>query len=735
MSRVSSKCRSEPRTFCLLLGPRNPLLCRHNFTLTLQETRRRKVASFLPKTGLTTTYTSRRNVSFLQKYCAGKSLKRGLLRSGITTLFALFFSSLARLDSSATAFGMQLALGWIVAAFLLLRVSGSASPGILNIDYCVTFWAKNITCYWDLLPETHPPTTYVLHVTEESGRCRRDFGPPMHCVAGPGERSCSVAVENLFAFYKIRLVAESRDGQLSSPEKCVHGMSIVKLSPPVIDEVVANHSRCFQVSWHLPGDEILSASEAQHEIQYRDETESSWIQVNVTVAENAVAFADVCGLFPFNNYSVRVRAKYLCTPSLLNPWGPYWSDWSAERWVQTRAAAPSNGPALWRKLGTPDADGKRAVVLMWKPLEPKQANGEILAYRLYSQKDGEPAVPQCRTRDLQCALSLPARIGHTFLLTASNAAGVSPPSKLVTPPLGEDDLSPIPVLASPVGGNALLLQWSLPSFPEMGYIFEWGPLSEKQDSKVFWHYQPGNVNQAVIKKAIEPGRLYEVRIFALLNGSVWASGSTSGYSKQIAPLRAPVLYPTQVWKTRMKLQWEVLPLAERGGVIRNYSICYKEDGKEEKTVVVAGSVQSCLIEDLRPGSVVRIHITASTEGGTTRGPTLAVLMRSSDDGETETFFSVICVGSLLTLLLVAGSLTCVWKHRKYVNITTITVELPEPNFSLFSVVLPGFRGISGHRSRTRRKAASPHGCSPNCVKLVRICLLVVRKSGTKAISA
>ncbi|XP_067316834.1 granulocyte colony-stimulating factor receptor-like [Anolis sagrei] len=597
------------------------------------------------------------------------------------------------------AFRMQLALGWIAAAFLLLPASSSelfinvplfaVSPSVLNIDYCVTFWAKNITCYWDLLPETHPPTTYVLHVTEESGRCRRDFGGPMQCVVGPGERSCSIPIENLFAFYKIRLVGKNQDGQLSSSETCIHGMSVVKLSPPVIDAITANHSHCFQVSWHLPGDEILSASEAQYEIQYQDMAESSWMQVNFTVAEDAIAFANVCGLFPFTNYSVQVRAKYLCMSSLLNQWGPYWSDWSTVRFVQTRPAVPSNGPALWRKLGTPEADGKRAVVLMWKPLEPKQANGEIQAYCLYSQRDGEPAVLQCHTRDLQCSLSLPARIEHTFLLRASNTAGVSPPSKLVVPPSGgrEDALSPIPVLASPAGGNGLLLQWSLPSFPEMAYVLEWGPLpEEKRNPKFFWCRQPGNVNRAVIKEAIEPGRLYSLRIFALLDGRIWASGSTTSYSKQIAPLRAPVLYPTQVWKTRMKLQWEKLPLKERGGVIRNYSIGYKEDGKEERTVVVVGSVQSCIIEDLRPGSVVRIYITASTEGGSTRGPALAVLMRSSDYGETETFLSVICVGFLLTLLLIAGSLICVWKHRKIQKY--LWPQIPDPSKSGLATWMP-----------------------------------------------
>ncbi|XP_042335607.1 interleukin-6 receptor subunit beta-like [Sceloporus undulatus] len=584
------------------------------------------------------------------------------------------------------AFRMQLALGWIVT--LLVPASCSVTPRVPKIEYCVTFWGGNITCYWDLLPETHPPMTYTLHVTEESGHCRRDFGAPAECVAKPEERWCSIPIENLFAFYKIKLTAENQQVRLSSLEKCIHGMNIVKLSPPVIRAILANQSRCFQMEWDLPGDEILSASEAQYEIHYRDLAETSWTQVNFTVVENAAAFANICGVSPFTNYSVRVRAKYLHSSSLQSNEGPVWSEWSAERFVRTLPAVPSRGPALWRKLGAPDAYGKRSVVLMWKPLKPTEANGEILAYRLRSQRKGEPAILQCLTKDLQCTLFLPAQVGYTFFIAASNAVGVSPSSKIVVPPSGgqEDPSSPLPVLASPVGEKGLLIQWSLPSFPQMHYILEWGRLPEKEGANIFWRHQPGNVNHMVINEAIEPGHLYNLKLFALIDGTIWASGSTSSYSKQIAPLRAPSLYPVQIWKSQVKLLWEKLPLEDRGGVIRNYSICYKEDGRDEQTVVVEGSVQSYLIKGLRPGSMIRVSIAASTEGGSTRGPALSIRMKSNGHGEAETLLSVLCVGFLLLLLFVAGSLTCIWKHRwvqKY-----LWPQIPDPAKSNLATWMP-----------------------------------------------
>ncbi|XP_061457809.1 interleukin-6 receptor subunit beta-like [Rhineura floridana] len=489
----------------------------------------------------------------------------------------------------------------------------------------------------------------------EAGRCRRDFGNRESCVAKRGDHSCAVPVENLFAFYKITLTAENQKIQANSSEKCIHGMSVMKLNAPEVSVAVANKSRCFHLEWSLPGDEVLSATEAQYEIQFRDMAEESWTQVNVTM-QNATALADICGVSPFTNYSVRVRAKYLLGAAFQSDGGPFWSDWSSPRFVRTLPAVPSTGPALWRKLGLRDADGNRAVVLMWKPLKPKEANGEILGYSLHSQREGEPAIPRCLTRELQCTLFLPAGEEFTFLAAASNVVGVSPPTKLVVPPSDGQEAPPsqLPVLVCPAGDHSLLLQWSLPSFPKMGYVFEWGQLPENQGDDLHWHYQPGNVDHVIITEAIEPGKLYGLKIFALIDGSIWVWGSTSAYSKQIAPFRAPTLYPVRIWKSQVELKWDSLPLAERGGVIRNYTICYKEEGKDGQTVVLDSAVRRYLIEGLAPSSIVAVTITVANDGGSLSGPVLSIRTRNSDYGEAEVLFSIFCVGFLL--LLLAGSL-------------------------------------------------------------------------------
>ncbi|XP_070600962.1 granulocyte colony-stimulating factor receptor-like isoform X4 [Erythrolamprus reginae] len=491
---------------------------------------------------------------------------------------------------------MPLTLAWIVGLLTCLACLG-VMPRTLEVKYCVSFWGKNITCYWDLLPEMDFPTTYTLQVTEEAGRCQRDFGLPKNCVADPGEHWCGVPVENLFAFYKIKLIAQNQKLQADSLEKCLHGMSIVKLSAPVLN-VVLPQSRCLQPQWNQPGDELISATEAQYEIRYCDLVELPCLQ----------------------------------------------------------------------------------------PLKPKEANGEILEYSLRSQRKGELPVPECITHHLQCRLLLPASEEFLFYLTAKNTVGISPPSRLMIPAFHNPEVppSPLSILVSSAGDHSLLLQWPLPSNPKMDFVLEWTKVAEKEGGDPHWQHQPENASQAVITEAIEPGHLYAVKVFGLLDGRLGAFGSAEAYSKQIAPLRAPALYPTQVWKSWVELQWERLPLEERGGEIQNYTLYYKEEKKDDyRDVVLDSSVHRYVIKGLTPGSTMRVYMVTANEGGSTRGSVLSIRTKNYDYGEAEILISVFCIGFIV---LLAATLVCVSRHRSLQKY--LWPQIPDPRKSNLATWIP-----------------------------------------------
>ncbi|XP_043391807.1 granulocyte colony-stimulating factor receptor isoform X3 [Chelonia mydas] len=500
-------------------------------------------------------------------------------------------------------------------------------PTNLQVKHCVSFWGGNITCYWDPGPETYLPTTYTLHVTEEAGRCLWKFRDAGTCVSSRESRSCTIPVENLFASFQVRLTAVNLLGQASATDKCLHGMSVVKLSPPEVS-ATANRSDCFHVAWRQPNEELLRVTDARYEIRYREMDGASWTQVDVTAAEDVPASKDICGVSPFTNYSIQVRALYQSDASRWSDGDPSWSAWSHKRFVKTLPAAPSRGPALWRRIATPDSDERNEIILMWKPLQPKEANGRILTYTLRWQRIGQPAVVACLTLSLQCALELPASEEHTFFLTASNSVGQSPATKLSIP-----------------AGQA-----------------------------------PA--------EAIEPGYLYSLTISALSDGAVRAAGSTSAYSKQMAPFRAPTLHPTRVWPSQVEVQWEEVPLEEQGGFIRNYTISYEEQGKDAQAVVVNGSVRRYLIVGLAPDSVVRVGISVSTDGGSTQGSVLSIRTSSFDNGKVELLLSSLCVG--LVVLLITAALACVLKHPLYVCLIQgyLWPHVPDPAKSHLASWLP-----------------------------------------------
>ncbi|XP_074834492.1 granulocyte colony-stimulating factor receptor-like [Carettochelys insculpta] len=530
-------------------------------------------------------------------------------------------------------------------------------PRDLQVQHCISFWRGNITCYWDPGPETYLPTTYTLHVTEEAGQCLWKFKDIGTCVSSRESCSCTVPVKNLFAAFKVRLTAVNLLGQASAADKCVHGMSIVKLSPPEVS-VTADRSDCFRVAWWQPNEELLHVTDAQYEIRYRDEAAMPWRQVAVTAVEDTPGSKDICGVAPFTNYSVQVRALYRNAAFRWSDGSPFWSNWSPCSFVMTLPAAPSRGPALWRRITTPSA-AEREIILMWKPLQPKEANGRILSYHLRWQRKGKPAVLACNTPALQCALELPASEEHTFFLTATNTVGESPATKLSIP-VGPPQAVPLPVLVSPVSSHSLLLQWDPPDSTAAAYVFEWGRGPETRRQNSSWRYEPGNIRKVVLAEAIEPGYLYSLAVFALSDGAVWAAGSASAYSQQITPFRAPTARPTRVWPTQVEVQWEEVPLEEQGGFIRNYTVSYEEQGKDAQAVVVNSSVRHCLITGLAPDSVVRVAISASNDVGSTQGPILSIRTSSLEDGKVEFVLSSLCGG--LVILLLAAAAACILKH-------------------------------------------------------------------------
>nr|XP_033809634.1 granulocyte colony-stimulating factor receptor-like isoform X2 [Geotrypetes seraphini] len=518
-------------------------------------------------------------------------------------------------------------------------------PDELQILHCFTVWTANLTCYWDPGQETHIPTTYTLHVREDFGTCDEAFNETKICVSVPDSSFCTLTIDRMMAHYSIWVTGENQLGQASSHAVCLHATEIVKLNPPEI-EALASAQGCLRVKWKAPVHGLNSEDKEEYEIRYQDQEgpQESWIQVPFAAAENESNPKQLCGVSPHTHYVAQMRTKY---PSNFS----HWSAWSQEKTVRTEPAAPSHSPALWRRIAEVGADRRREVLLIWKPLKKKEANGKILGYRLFSRMRGRKdtaTIQECITEALQYVLFLPEE-EYVIFLTAYNSAGESPSSKIIIP------------AASRTDDHSLLLHWVAPLLPAASYVVEWFEEPGKLNWNASWHYEAGNINHIVIKDVFEPGHLYNLSVHALSDGDVWTSGTICSYSKQLHPLRSPVLYPTQIWKSQVALNWEDIPVRERRGIVRNYSLFYGEPGGELQSIVLNSSIHHYTISNLSSGSLLQIHIMVSTDGGRSNSSVLTITTKVFDDEEVELLVSSLFIG--LALVLIFAVLTCIYKHQ------------------------------------------------------------------------
>ncbi|KAJ1085941.1 hypothetical protein NDU88_006065 [Pleurodeles waltl] len=544
-----------------------------------------------------------------------------------------------------------------------------APPADLHILTCVVVWISNITCYWDPGQETTLPTTYTLHVREDLGRCEQAFGETSICHPVDQHR-CTIGVTRMNAFYSIWVTAQNSRGSATSPTLCRLAADMVKLGPPEI-ESVASSQRCLLMVWRPPAVGLLPEEEADYEVRYREQKQTvegeaveaePWRQLHFTATESDVSPKRLCNTSYFTNYTIELRVRYHSSFS-------HWSNWSPAKTVETEQAAPSRAPSLWRRIMMPDADGRREVLLMWKPLKQNEAHGRILGYRVLSQATEEgDAFPSERPADsFRWTLSL-SRREHTVLLTAFTALGESPAAKLVIPAADQGVLpARLPVLVSTVSDHALLMQWESQVL-RMGltedsiHVLEWLVVTTQHGSGLsHWETKEGNITEAVVRDDIEPGCLYQLSVSVLQNGIIWATGTAHAYSRERPPLYAPKLHAAWIGKSQVELEWSEIPIEAQRGVIQNYSLFYQEVGGKVQVMTLNSSSRGCLLSRLSVGAQILVTLAITNSAGGTNSSRLTITTRTLDYGEVELLVSSLVAG--VTLLMMAVIVTCMYQHQ------------------------------------------------------------------------
>ncbi|XP_072450305.1 interleukin-6 receptor subunit beta-like [Chiloscyllium punctatum] len=547
---------------------------------------------------------------------------------------------------------------WYNNSWLLLQwaeVRAGFPPVRPRLSSCISHWTSFLTqsmiCNWDSGPETYLETNFTLYISEMIGNCSVRYLDPRNCTTNKTKNSCMVLVSNLASYHDIWVTATNELGSETSSHMCLDGMLIVKFKAPRIIAVKPDTQQndCLLGQWEMPF-EMVTHSKAAFEIQYKPLYEDKWTQVPLTVINST--FFKLCNLLPYTEYQLKIRCKQ---KTEISPW----SEWSNENTGITSECAPAQKLQIWRNIEAFNGNGTRRVHLMWKPLEKSAANGKILGYRIQLH---EPGIQVYNTSDLEYSFHLPDG-NYKIEVAAYNSVGASPEAQVIIPSSNELEFPPLShLVASSIGNTSLLIQWRPPKMTTTGYVLEWCVLSEKTACKINWQNVPANNTEAIVQDNIEPMRLYNILLYPLIDGLPGVPTSTQAYSKEGAPQRSPEIRTKQIWKTKVQLEWEELPVDDRNGFIRNYTILYKNKNGKMNSVALNGSIQDYILAGLTANTEYEVNLMVSTNGGSTIGSNLTITTKMFDDGEVEAFLMVTLLFALLTVLTFIA--VCIYQRHR-----------------------------------------------------------------------
>ncbi|NWT08658.1 CSF3R factor, partial [Vireo altiloquus] len=538
----------------------------------------------------------------------------------------------------------------------------------LNLSCVLNLGDYGLTCQWEQGTDNHLPTSVVLKCAGKpcplpegprahcSGCCRSRAQAVTGCTPQGGHSHCTVPrrLLQLYRQMEIWVSATNALGTAESEHLCIDPMDVAKLDPPTLQSIqsIPFQTDCIALAWDVArGTEHM---ELRCELRYRTPEDTSWALVTGIVGRAGTARR--CGFLFGTQYHFQMRCRRSSASALT-----YWSEWSPGRNYTTHEKAPTGKLDVWWGTQQAGAGGRLEVQLRWKAPRQREANGRVLGYRvtLSPRRRGRDPPTICNTTHTHCNFSVPAATRRVYL-SAFNSAGESAPTEVV---LLERKGQPLAGLRAVSGGeHSLWVHWEAPLAPVIAYVLEWQRVTaEPGHCSTCWQMErDGAATTALIQDDIEPFQLYNISLYPLYEGTVGVPVHTTAYSQQKAPSHAPKLHLRRISKSEAELCWEPLPVEMRNGFITSYTIFWANSITDMASATVNPSLSSFVIQGLKPSTLYKVHIMASTAAGGTNGTSLTLVTTVLDD--TEIQFLFLTLGLIFVLLMVL--LICFQKNER-----------------------------------------------------------------------
>ncbi|XP_010287429.1 PREDICTED: granulocyte colony-stimulating factor receptor, partial [Phaethon lepturus] len=184
------------------------------------------------------------------------------------------------------------------------------------------------------------------------------------------------------------------------------------------------------------------------------------------------------------------------------------------------------------------------------------------------------------------------------------------------------------------------------------------------------------------RDGIEPFQRYNISVYPLYKDAIGVPIHTAAYSKQKAPSYAPKLHLKSIGKSSAELCWEPVPVEMQNGFITSYTVFWANSTAEVSSATVSPSLSSFVIRELKPSTLYKVHIMASTAAGSTNGTSLTLVTMVLDDIEIQFLF--LTLGLIFVLLILL--LICFQKNGRVKQ--QFWPSVPDPANSSLSKWVP-----------------------------------------------
>ncbi|NWI61440.1 CSF3R factor, partial [Calyptomena viridis] len=521
----------------------------------------------------------------------------------------------------------------------------------LNLSCVLNLGDYGLTCQWEPGANSHLPTSVALKCS--GSRAQAVTG----CTPQGGHSRCTVPrrLLQLYRDMEIWVSVTNALGTAESEHLCIDPMDVAKLDPPTLQSIqsIPFQTDCIALAWEVAqGTEHM---ELQCELRYQTPADPAWGLVTGIIGRAGTA--QPCGFLFGTTYHFQMRCRRSSAMA-------FWSEWSQGRNYTTHEKAPTGKLDTWWGARPAGAGGRLEVQLRWKAPGWREANGRVLGYRvtLSPRRRGRDPPTVCNTTHTHCNFSAPTGTRRVYL-SAYNAAGESAATEVV---LLERKGQPLAELwAVPGGERSLWVHWEAPPTPVAAYVLEWQRVtsvtSEPGHCSTCWQMEhDGTATAALIQDGIEPFQRYNISLYPLYKDVVGVPIHTTAYSQQKAPSHAPKLHLKSISKSEAELCWESMPVEMQNGFITSYTIFWASNIADVASATVNPSLSSFVIRGLKPLTLYKVHIMASTAAGSTNGTSLTLVTTVLDDTEIQFMFLPLGLAFVLLILL----LICFQKNER-----------------------------------------------------------------------